>query len=60
MKFSEIKFGQKVHDSWWPTDVYGRVTKKFKSIVHIERHGMKWIYDKAHVQFLVRESARVK
>jgi len=44
-----------VHDRWWPWRV-GFVARVLKTRLHVTwSDGETWTYDRAHMQFLVRE-----
>jgi len=54
MKFEDIKVGQTVSDRWFPEWGIGRVTIVLKTRVIISYPNRSEIYDKGHVQFLVK------
>jgi hypothetical protein len=55
MRFNELKVGQKVSDSWFPSWGTGKVTILLKTRVMIKFRNANITYDKGHVQFLSRE-----
>ena len=56
MKFDDIKIGTKVVDRWFWDWGKGIITKKLKTVCHINfsNEGLV-IFDKSHCQFLERE-----
>jgi hypothetical protein len=55
MKFTELKVGQKVYDSWFANWGTGKVVTLMKTRVVIKYAAFDREYDKAHVQFLREE-----
>lgn len=53
MRFSDIKVGMMVQDSWWPLSTYGRVIEVLKTVIKVDNlRGEIITYDKSHCQFL--------
>ena len=56
MKFSDIKTGMLVSDTWFDNWGIGRVVTIKKTVVKIAFSGQTRTYDKPHVQFLQEAS----